>query len=80
MQKVLERSKRFPTIIVAGDFAMIALIEPQKHLFSDSPLVPATPPKACTIINQNVLLKKNKKHLCLLKKTRSRIELLFLVG
>lgn len=58
MQKLPERSKRFPTIIMAGDFAGIALIKPQKPLLSDSPLVPATPPKAYILINQNVLFKK----------------------
>lgn len=31
-----------------------------KHLLSDSPLVPA-PPKACILINQNVIFKKKKK-------------------
>lgn len=58
MQKLPERSKRFPTIIMAADFAKIALIKPEKHLLSDSPLVPATPPRACVLINQKVRFKK----------------------
>lgn len=44
MQKLLERSERFPTIITAGDFSSIAVIKPEK-LQPGSPLVPAPPPK-----------------------------------